>query len=55
MRHIWHKLRGMLCVLLGHKLVGDQHRKLCVYCWKEVRVRYRPGADNVNNGANDDK
>lgn len=53
MGRIWHKLRGMLCGLLGHKLVGDEHRKLCVYCWKEVRVRYRPGANGAPDGEDD--
>lgn len=38
----WHRVRGLLCPLLGHKYIGDPHRKVCVYCWKEVRIRTFP-------------
>lgn len=38
----WHRVRGLLCGVLGHRYIGDAHRKLCVYCWKEIRVRTFP-------------
>lgn len=42
-----HAIRRMLCPVLGHKFIGDAHNKLCVYCWKQEKRRYRPGADNA--------
>jgi hypothetical protein len=42
-RALWRRLRGLLCPFLGHRYIGDEHRRLCVYCWKEERIRHVPG------------
>jgi hypothetical protein len=46
MMRLWQRMRGKLCGLLGHRYIGDQHRKLCVYCWKEVTHHFVPGGDD---------
>jgi len=43
--NMWQRIRGALCGVLGHKYIGNAHRKLCVYCWKEISVRAVPGED----------
>jgi len=40
---LWHGIRARLCFLLGHRYIGDPHRKLCVYCWRERVIPYTPG------------
>ena len=48
----WHRLRALLCPVLGHRFIGDAHRRLCVYCWKEIKIRHVPGAGG--DGPDDD-
>ena len=42
MTALWRRVRGLLCGLLGHRYIGDPHHRLCVYCWKEVKLRTFP-------------
>ncbi|MDH5528115.1 MAG: hypothetical protein OEY97_12495 [Nitrospirota bacterium] len=39
---LWQVFRSRLCFVLGHRYIGDAHRKLCVYCWKERVTPYSP-------------
>jgi len=43
MNRLWQRIRASLCGVLGHRYIGDAHRKLCVYCWKEIVMHYVPG------------